>query len=50
MTSVNAIYGDIKDIVLINDSCQVNAPNCRPMMNTKGSSLSVGATRVMGAC
>lgn len=50
MASVNAIYGDIKDIVLINDSCQVNAPNCRPMMNTKGSSPSVGATRVMGAC
>lgn len=50
MASVNAIYGDIKDIVLVNDSCQVNAPNCRPMMNTKGSSPNVGATRVMGAC
>lgn len=50
MASVNAIYGDIKDIVLINDSCQVNTPNCRPMMNTKGSDPRVGATRVMGAC
>lgn len=50
MASVNAIYGDIKDIVLINDSCQVNAPSCRPMMITKGSDPRVGATRVMGAC
>lgn len=50
MASVNAVYGDIKDIVLINDSCQTSTPNCRPMMNTKGSDARVGATRVMGAC
>jgi hypothetical protein len=54
MASNNTVYGDIKDIVLINDSCQTNVPNCRPMMNTKGSGnpalRGAGGTRVMGAC
>lgn len=44
MASNNQIYGDIKDIVLVNDTGE------RPMMNTKGSDARVGATRVMGAC
>jgi hypothetical protein len=48
MASVNAIYGDIKEMVLVNDTGE------RPMMNTKGSGLAVdrgaGGTRVFGAC